>query len=689
MPRRRTTALAVALVGAVVAVLAAPPVAADAGGGRWLRVAFAQRIAGSDADALLAAGAAALQYAPHDTYLVFGDDDVAAAARALPAVAEVADVAPAAKVGAAAQEAASSGVGGAGLAVQVLAASAAADATAAHLDDLGTVLGRGDLRGDGAIALLTATVPAAGVAELARRAEVLHVDLAPTAAALEDEGSAQVLAGNVQGGQPMPGYRNFLDEVGVDGSGVTMSVVDDGIDATHPEFIGRIARRYSYSPLDRAVPSDGHGTHVAGILGGRGAAIGPLGVRRDGDGLAYGTGVAPGVTLVDQPALVVPVGRPHPAAAPVAPFPPADGFRALVGDALAGGAVGWNASWTDGGGAGRGYPANAASLDALARDGDAAAAGAQPFTFVFSAGNSGAGSQPNQTRITSPKEAKNLIVVASSRGHRAGPVENMSSFSSRGPARDGRIVPTVTAPGETIISARAASGVLCTVPASGTGDVAPADGLTLYTGCSGTSMASPHVAGAVALLTQWWRQRHDGADPSPAMARALLVNTAHDLGVDDVPNRNEGWGRVDLRALLAPPGPRLQHDQQVVLEDVDEVHAVDVAVADPAQPLRVTVAWTDPPGMVSEEDPVLVNDLDLVVVAPDGTRYLGNVFANGASVGDGQPDRLNNLENVWLPTPQAGTYRVEVRAANLPGDGVPGAGSVTDQDFALVVANAA
>jgi subtilisin family serine protease len=508
------------------------------------------------------------------------------------------------------------------------------------------------------------------VRRLARTPGVLHVDVAPTGLVAEDEGSGQVLAGAVTGRGPVePGYRGFLDELGLSGAGVTMSVVDDGLDDLHPDLEGRVARRIDYGlagPADRA---EGHGTHVAGILGGRGADVGPFGPLKDAAGLQYGLGIAPGVTFVDQP-LIQLTNR---------SFPPPGGFATVTGDAVQAGASGWNASWTDGGGAGVGYVANAAVFDALTRDADPETEGEQPFTLVWSAGNSGGPAH----RITSPKELKNGIVVASSRSHRAGDVDTVSTFSSRGPARDGRIVPTLTAPGETVVSARASTGVLCSVPLSGTRDAPPAGGLTFYSGCSGTSMASPQVAGAVALVQEWSRKR-TGADASPAMARALLVNGATDLGQPDVPNALEGWGRVDLRRTFDPSTERVLVDQATVLTGRGDVSELQVEAVDPSKPLRVTLAWTDVPGPVGV-DRALVNDLDLEVVDGAGARYAGNDFLDGVTLAGGPADRLNNLENVWLPT-AGGRYTVRVLAHDLPADGVRG-GTVTDQDFALVVTN--
>ncbi|HEV3474102.1 MAG TPA: S8 family serine peptidase, partial [Actinomycetota bacterium] len=530
----------------------------------------------------------------------------------------------------------------------------------------------------GALQVVEAVVDAADIAGIARLAPVLHVGRSGTRWQLEDEGSTQILAGNVMNGQPVPGYETFLSNLGLDGQGVKIAVVDDGIDDTHPEFFGRGVQRVTYGPFSQG-PPEGHGTHVAGIIGGRGATVGTMRIR-DGDGLLYGLGVAPAVSLIDQPAIQI-------THTTLGDFPPTGGFEVYTRDAVRLGAIGWNASWTDGGGTGVGYNAGAANLDALTRDADTATPGLQPFTFVFSAGNSG--SSGSTSRITSPKEAKNIISVASSRGHRAGDIDTISSFSSRGPARDGRVAPTVTAPGETIISARAATGVLCTVPLSGVNDAPPADGLTLYTGCSGTSMASPHVAGAVALIHDWWRERNGGRDPSPAMDKALLVNTATDLKAPDIPNRNEGWGRVNLRALFDPQAARIYTDESVVLSDLGEAHSLNVTPADPTQPLKATLVWTDPPGVPAEtpSTPALVNDLDLTVLTDTGITYRGNTFKAGQSLPDGPPDRRNNVENVFLASP-SGSYRISVTAANLPADGAPELGDQTDQSFALVISNA-
>jgi hypothetical protein len=149
-------------------------------------------------------------------------------------------------------------------------------------------------------------------------------------------------------------------------------------------------------------------------------------------------------------------------------------------------------------------------------------------------------------------------------------------------------------------------------------DPLPADGYGMYAFCSGTSMAAPHVAGSVALIHQWWRADTDGADPSPAMSKALLVNTAEPLRRSSRPDGNQGRGRVNLERLFDATATRVYIDEDVVLTEPDEEFVLDVTVTDPSRPLQVSLVWTDAPGAPGA-DPALVNDLDLVVEGPDGT----------------------------------------------------------------------
>ncbi|MFP5308619.1 MAG: S8 family serine peptidase [Actinomycetes bacterium] len=516
---------------------------------------------------------------------------------------------------------------------------------------------------------LRVAAPAAAAAALVDLPGVLYVGPSWSQAVPEDEATNAVLARlGTSSTQPAPGYRDFLDGIGLDGSGVTVSVNDTGVESDHPDL--EVAGVIDYSRAGEPVDLGGHGTHVAGIVAGQGTAGGNGLLAADGAGFRPGQGVAPGAALVDQNFLATTRAT-------------APSYGRMVKDALAAGASIWNASWTSGEGAGKGYLASAATLDELVRDGDPDTPGAQPFTMVFSAGNSGSGPRT----ITAPKEAKNLIVTASVDSPirarvlpRSGNPEQPSSFSSRGPALDGRIGITVAAPGGDVRSTRSFVGDSCNIPID-------AAGAALYSFCSGTSMASPHAAGAAALISQWWEQQ-TGRAATPALHKAMMVNSARDIGMKDIPNANEGWGIIDLEEMFDGALERTVLDGDEVLTEPGETHTLTVDVTDTTRPFKVTLAWLDPAGL-PDAAPALVNDLDLVVTAPDGTTYRGNDFARGTSVPGGVADRLENLENVFVAAPQAGTWTVTVAAHALPADGAIGRGDGTDQDYTLVVSRAA
>lgn len=482
----------------------------------------------------------------------------------------------------------------------------------------------------------------------------------------DDEMSSQIQAGNHPGGTPVTGYQAWLSTLGYDGSGVRWAVVDSGVDYDHPDLAPRIVGGYSFpgacNPAGQpgsdcaASEGGGHGTHVAGILGGT-AATG----MTDANGFLYGQGVASGVGIVALNALSG------------SNWPPTGGWQENSKRALAQGALGTSNSWHTGEGTAHGYQASERAHDLMAHDGDFDSPTLEPIISVFSAGNSGPGAQT----LTAPKEAKNVIVVASSRNARAGSIEAISSFSSRGPAVDGRIVPTIAAPGEQIASTRNDLGGQCADPIAGTSN--------RYAFCSGTSMAAPHVSGALAVATQWWRGFNGGANPSPAMAKALLVNSAVDMGTADRPNSAEGWGRVNLDRLIDPPNPVVYEDQAHVFDAAGQSRTVFVQPATSGQPVQITVAWTDAVGAIGA-NPALVNDLDLVVT--DGsTVYRGNVFSGGWSTTGGARDAINNLENVYIASPSGQPIEIRIEATNIAGDGVWGNADTTDQSFAFVCAN--
>lgn len=540
----------------------------------------------------------------------------------------------------------------------------AIDATLAALEKLGAkVIQSFPSQPDKAFYNAIVTLDGGAVEAVAGINTVLAIAYSSPEPVLDDEMSSQIIAGNYSGaGVPFTGYNTWLGNIGFNGAGVIWATIDTGVDYDHPDLSSRIVGGYSFpgtcaGPAGTDCPSGGHGTHVTGIIGGD-----ATGGFADAQGFKYGLGVAPGYSIFAMNSLSA------------GAWPPAGGWQEHSKRAVLGNAIGGNNSWTTGEGTNHGYQASERTHDLMVLDGNFDTAAIEPFIEVFSAGNSG----PGANTLTAPKEAKNLIVVASSQNYRVGNINNISSFSSRGPAVDGRIVPTITTPGEQIASTRNDTGGDCSTAIAGTNN--------LYAYCSGTSMAAPHASGSVVLVTQWWRSFNAGANPSAAMAKALLVNGAVDMGTADIPNFNEGWGRINLSNVINNGVNMVYRDQTTTFGQTGDTWSITVGVPDPSKPLKVTVAWVDAAGAVGA-NPALVNDLDLTVVNGANT-YLGNRFTAGWSVTGGTADRKNNLENVYVQAP-AGSATITVDAFNIAGDGVPGNADTTDGSFALVCYNCA
>ncbi|MEU4443747.1 S8 family serine peptidase [Actinosynnema sp. NPDC050801] len=349
-------------------------------------------------------------------------------------------------------------------------------------------------------ATVVVEVDAGAVAVLARLPHVRLLERVDDRPGLDGERESQLVREQIP---PTTGYLSWLASVGLGGgTGVNVAICDTGVDENatnnttgHLDIRGRQVTFVNYDGNPAIQDVEGHGTHVAGIALGNGGSGDTEGAAPD-DFLS-GLGVAPQAGLVTQNGLE-------------GPWPPAD-FGQFTRDAVNNGAAVQNNSWFSSP-AGSGYTATARRYDQLVRDPDDATAGLDSLVIVFSAGNAGGRSGT----ITGPKEAKNVIVVGNSLNARPGQgfpsddVQGIASSSSRGPAADGRVLPNVCAPGTDVNSAQAGTD----------------GGHVLLTG---TSMAAPHVTGAIAVMIEWWRARTGGATPSAAMAKALVVNGAEDM----------------------------------------------------------------------------------------------------------------------------------------------------------------
>jgi uncharacterized protein (TIGR03382 family) len=559
--------------------------------------------------------------------------------------------------------------------------------------------------------------------EIATRPDVLSIQPRPDMKKL-DERQDMIMAGQLTGNLPTgPGYLAWLASKGFTqaqftASGFGVDVSDSGVDnaTQQPNHFGLYmggditsTSRVMYNRLE-GTPNggstlqgcDGHGnlnTHIVGGYSNKTAA--PF---TDATGFTHGLGVAPFVK-VGSSVVFDPDTFTSPDYSDLQSRAYRDGMRISTNS--------WGASSNS-------YTVDSQEYDALVRDAQPAgaavpAAGNQEMVIVFAAGNNGS----SANTVGEPGTAKNIITAGASENVRAfgaadlcgvadtgaDSANDVISFSSRGPASDGRKKPDLMAPGTHISGGVAQdAGQRATNPANPLGsaiscfdaggvcggpgiDFYPA-GQEWYTASSGTSHSTPAIAGAAALVRQYFINQ-GSSPPSAAMTKAYLMNSAHYMtGVganDNLFSNSQGMGLMDL-GMAFDGVHRLQDDQTAasLFTATGQTRLFSGVVSDSSKPFRVTVGWTDAPG--STTGSAWKNNLDLTVTL-GGNTYKGNVFTKGASTTGGTADASNNVESVFLPAGVEGPYTVTVTASNINSDGVPGNASALDQDFALIAYN--
>ena len=322
---------------------------------------------------------------------------------------------------------------------------------------------------------------------------------------------------------------------GYDGAGVKIAILDTGIDATHPDLDDLDDNPSTTDPkviVAEDFTSDGftedlygHGTHCASIAAGTGEASGYL----------Y-KGVAPGANLFNIKVLNA-QGSGYDSwiingieYATLGPDGVAD-----TGDEADILSMSFGADWN-----GDGTDPQSLAID-WATD--------QGVICVVAAGNIG----PQMFTVGTPAVAQKAITVGAST--KAGA---MADFSSRGPSADLRLKPDVVAPGVGIIAARAV----------GTSMGSPID--DFYTGASGTSMATPHVAGAAALILQ--------VNPAwePTMVKSALMGYAR--VIEDTHLWDQGGGRIQVPQAAAASLLAIEPSLSFGRLEVGEVKSATVAL---------------------------------------------------------------------------------------------------------------
>ncbi|WP_167973999.1 S8 family peptidase [Streptomyces lonarensis] len=366
---------------------------------------------------------------------------------------------------------------------------------------------------------------------------------------------------------------DIAHEAGYDGTGVTIAVLDTGIAADHGDFTGRVRAAADFTDDEDHADLHGHGTHVASTAAGSGA-------RSDG----VHRGVAPGAELLDARVLDA----------------YGDGFDSWIIEGMEW-AVDQGAQIVNMSLGAAVWPGHDPLVDAVDRMSEE-----HGTLFVVAAGNTG----PGAGSVESPGIAGAALTVGAV-DHR----DSMAGFSSVGPvAGDGRLKPDLTAPGVEIASAASPGSTLELVATP------VADG---YMGLSGTSMATPVVAGAAALLLQ------QNPGWTGEQLKAALVSSS--AGIDATPQQT-GTGRVDVARAL-------EQTVTVVPGSLD-FDAVAYPYAD-AAPATREVTYRN------SGDADVTLDLALTVTSPDVGAAAEGAFSLGA-------------ESVSVPA--GGTATVEVVA---------------------------
>lgn len=289
----------------------------------------------------------------------------------------------------------------------------------------------------------------------------------------------------------------------------------------------------------------------------------------------------------------------------------------------------------------------------------------------------------NLSALKNPENAKNVLAVGNSNDT---PTQGNFCTGGAGPTVDGRRKPEIWAPG-------------CnTTSASGSGSVCTTAQLT------GTSMACPAVAGAGLLVRQYYMNGYyptgaanvpDGFTPSGALIKATLLNGTVDMTAAGYPGVREGWGRLLLENSLYFSGNARKLVVPADIRNADgmstgQQQEYSINVNGSTEPLKITLVWTDKEASASvgSGNPV-INDLDLEVVTPSSTLYLGNQITNGISTVGGTKDAKNNVEMVMLNSPPLGQWTVRVKAAavnfGLQGFALVVTGDVSDQAAAPIL----
>ena len=303
------------------------------------------------------------------------------------------------------------------------------------------------------------------------------------------------------------------------------------------------------------------------------------------------------------------------------------------------------------------------------RDWDEIMYNAPYYLTVTSAGNARRGGHNTDKNgfdlLSGQAVSKNAMTVAAvhSVAEYTGPSSvKMSGFSSWGPTDDGRIKPDISAQGVSLYSSTSGSD-------------------TAYGIYSGTSMASPSVAGSLLLLQQYYHQRHDTYMKASAL-KGLAIHTADEAGAAPGPDYKFGWGLLNMERA-AQCITNTEYSSEIITQTLtnNDTFSLDVE-ASGKEPLIATLSWTDPAGKIARRDldladPSLINDLDIKITKQQETFLPWKLDVSqpdaAATRGDNSVDPVEKVE-VQYPS---GTYTITISHKGVLQNDV--------QEYALVV----
>jgi len=456
---------------------------------------------------------------------------------------------------------------------------------------------------------------------------------------------------------PLIGAPQAWATYGADGHGVGVAIIDSGIDGTHPDLpypqhvvqnVKIIGLDSGDSPTGNGVTqvienlptsdsSSGHGTHCAGIVAGLGLAS-KTNSAQDIGGHGYFTGVAPGANLIGVgtgDALFV--------------FYALEGFDYVMSHRAQYNIKVISNSWGTSADPGAAFDANDPINVASKTAHDAG------ITVCFAAGNDGPGTDTMNPYSVAP------WVIGVAAGNKDG--ATLADFSSRGRYDDSQFHPTITAPGVNIVSTRAPNTSLPMLGlAEGDTDI-QTQWIPYYTTMSGTSMATPHMAGVVALL---YSVR---SDMTPDLAKRLVANTATPMPLYKAYASGAGYVNAfaavaqakAIKSIKSYKDPKTGKTIQVYVTEQTINGSVGPAVASYNSQLSTTIQnFSIAPGAVFLDTQLVwdqfADDLDLFIDKDDGT---GTFVQQGASQNT-QALTMTAREGIAIDYPAAGAWRARV-----------------------------